>query len=70
MSYHSTESELRHLWFGRLPAPQAGRIRRHLILCEKCLSRLVEIDVQAADAAPPGGFADATDERHPAALAR
>ncbi|MGA3099586.1 MAG: hypothetical protein ABSF25_24290 [Bryobacteraceae bacterium] len=70
MSHHSTDSELRHLWLGRLPAPHADRIRRHLVLCEKCLSRLVEIDDQVDDARPSAGSGEAKSERHPEFLAR
>jgi hypothetical protein len=69
MSHHSTDSELRHLWFGGLPAPQADRLRRRLSRYEECLSRLIEIDGRMAGAEPPGDFAGATDERHTAAMA-
>jgi hypothetical protein len=70
MRHHSTDSELRHLWLGGLPAPHADRIRRHLALCEKCLSRLVEMDDQAADAEAPMGAAEAKGESQPVSLAR
>jgi hypothetical protein len=69
MSHHSTDSELRHLWLGRLPGPHADRIRRHLVLCEECLSRLVEIDDQVSGAEAPTGAA-AKGEGQPASVAR
>jgi len=53
---------LRHLWLGGLPAPQADRIKRHLVVCEKCLSRLVETHDQGAGAEPPEGSAKAKGE--------
>ena len=67
MSQHSTDSELRRLWFGRLPAPQADRIRLHLSRCEECLSRLVEIDAHLAGVKEPG---DSAEQSHPTLLAR
>jgi anti-sigma factor RsiW len=67
MSHHSTDSELRYLWLGRLPPAQADRIRLHLSRCEECLSRLIEIDAHLADAEAPE---DSAEESHPALLAR
>ena len=70
MSYHSTDSELRHLWLGMLPPAQADRTRRHLVMCEKCLTRLVEIDHHGANAEPAGDRAHANGDSRPASWAR
>jgi hypothetical protein len=66
--HHNTDSELRHLWLCGLPTPQADRIKRHLVVCEKCLSRLVEIDHQGAGAEPPAGSAEAKGESRSASV--
>ena len=70
MRHHSTDSELRHLWLGRLPAPQADRIRHHLALCEECLNRLVEIDDQLANVEVQDSSAEANGERDPVSQMR
>jgi hypothetical protein len=70
MDHHSTDSELRDLWFGRLAETQADRIRHHLVACEKCLTRLIEIDVDTAGGGPPGEPTHVTDRSHPVSQAR
>jgi hypothetical protein len=70
MNHHCTDSELRQLWFGGLPAPADDRTRRHLSRCEQCLSRLLEIDGHGAGVELPWARVDPRDEHHPAALSR